>query len=214
MLVAAVISAGCAEPQIPQTVTPTTDAAPLETVTVDPLGEALDDAVNVLIASLDEINAVLATNATDADTLDATAQSALELLVFADDAVFPQARPKTERNATGNDRLSVVSNAARAFGGHRGDMIINALRDTLAGDLGGWERDPAGMRNDALSAYGATVQATQAKAAALPAGGMRAIAWIAFATSQDSPAVIHEAFMYAQTHLEIVAFSVRAANAT
>jgi len=214
VLIAAVMMAGCAEPNIPQNDTTTAEAPTGETPDADPLSDALDHAVELLISSLDDINNVLATDATDLDTLHATAQMALELLVFADDAVFPSTRPETERDATGNDQLTVVLNAARTFDGHRGDMVMNALRDTLAGDLGSWERDPVGMRTTALSAYGTTVQTTKDTAAALPADGMRAVAWIAFAASQNAPDVIKDAFIAAQTHLEIVTFGVLAANAT
>ncbi|MEX2533178.1 MAG: hypothetical protein WD360_04365 [Nitriliruptoraceae bacterium] len=214
VLIATVIMAGCAEPHIPQGDASPPDTPLRETADVDPLDKALDDAVDLLITALDDINNLLATDATERDTLHTSGQTALELLVFANDAVFPSARPETERNATGNDRLTVVMNAARASGSHRGDMVMNALRDTLAGDLGSWERDPVGMRTTALSAYGATFETTKDAVATLPADGMRAVAWIAFAVNHDSPEVIKDAFITAQTHLEIVTFSVRAANAT
>lgn len=214
VVVAAVIMAGCAEPPIPQGDTTPPDTPPRQTAQIDPLGEALDAAVDLLTAALNDIHDVLATDASDPDALHANGQAALELLVFANDAVFPSARPDTERDATGNDQLTVVLNAARAAGGHRGDMVVNAIRDTLAGDLGSWERDPVGMRTTALSAYGATVEITKDTVAALPADGMRAVAWIAFAMNHDSPEVIKDAFVMAQTHLEIVTFSVLAANAT
>ena len=140
------------------------------------------------------------------------ADTALDLLLFTENAVFPVARPGAERDATGNDGLSVVLNAARQKGGFRADMVTSALRDTLAGDLGAWERDPDGMRTQALTAYGPTVTDTTRQVAALDADGMRAIAWIAFARTQQSPAVIRDAFDAAQTHLAIVILSLQLAN--
>lgn len=213
-IVAAMLMAGCAEPDIPQGSTETLDAAPRQQVEVDQLGEALNQAVEQLIGAIAQIDTLLATPSTNRDALQTAAANALQLLVFADDAVFPSASTASERDAAGNDAFSVTLNAARAHGGDRGDMVMNALRDTLAGDLGGWERDPAGMRTTALEAYGPTVLATKDAVTALPADGMRAIGWLSFAVNQNSPDAIKDALVNAQAHLEIVTFGVSAANAT
>lgn len=210
----ALVLASCAEPLIPQGDAQTLDTAPEELVAVDAPTVALDDAVALLVAALNEIDMLLTTNAIDAATLNQATQTALQQLVYATDAVFPTARSSTERDATGNDAFSVVLQAARAHGGQRGDMVTNAMRDTLAGDLGGWERDPAGMRTQALTSYGETLLATKDAVSTLPADGMRAVAWLAFALTQSSPEVIRDALTNAQIHLEIVTVSVVTANAT
>ncbi len=210
---AALFSAGCAEPQIPQIDTTPSDNAAQQLDETDQLGDALSDAITDLLDTLTAINTVLATGATDTESLHAAANTALDLLLFNDPAVFPATPGDSERDGSGDDLLTVVLTTARQKGGLKADMVTSALRDTLAGDLGAWERDPESMRTVALTAFGTTPALTTQRAAQLQADGMRAIAWLAFARTQQSVPVIREALANAQTHLDIVAFSVQVANA-
>lgn len=209
----ALFSAGCAEPQIPQSDTTPSDNAAEALDETDQFGDALSDAITDLTGTLTAINTVLATNATDVESLKAAADTALDLLLFNNPAVFPATPGDSERDGSGDDLLTVVLTAARQKGGLNADMVTSALRDTLAGDLGAWERDPESMRTLALTAFGPTPELTTQRAAQLQADGMRAIAWLAFARTQQSVPVIREALANAQTHLDIVSFSVQVANA-
>lgn len=208
---ALLVLTACTEPSLPIADTSPADTGAEAPEDFDPLGDALSDAIDTLTGRLNDIHALLATDATAAASLRDTADDALDLLLYADDAVFPSPRETAERDATGNDLLSVVLTSARQKGGTRADMVTSAVRDTLTGDLGAWERDPVGMRQTALAAAGPSAAVTAERVQELEADGMRAIAWIAFARTQQSPETIRNAFMHAQTHLEIVTFSVQLA---
>lgn len=212
VMLASVWLSACAEPTIPLTDPAQEDTAGAQPEQFDPLGDALTDAVNQLTVAIGEIQTQLAVTSSDTSVLHAAADAALQLLLDADVSVFPKPRTTAERDTASDDLLSVILTAARQVGGARGDTVTAAVRDSLAGDLGAWERDPEGMREQALTAFGGDLDQTRQAVSMLDADGMRAIAWLAFARQQTSPDTIQTAFANATVHLDIVVLSVAAAQ--
>lgn len=212
LLVISLLAVGCAEPEIPRDEPTGPDAASTQPEQFDPLGDALTASVDQLTRTVQQIQTLLATTSTDVTELTVAANDALDLLLYADGSVYPRPRAASERDTSGRDLLSEVLTAARNVGGTRGDTVTSAVRDTLAGDLGGWERDPDGMRRQALDAARDTVDATRTAVGGLDADGMRAVAWLVFASRQYSPDTIRTAFDTAAVHLDMVVLSVAAAH--
>lgn len=202
----------CAEPDIPVTDTTHADTAGEQPEQFDPLGDALTEAVNTLVTAVEQVQTLINVTSTDTAVLHAAADAALTLLLDADVSVFPKPRVTAERDTASDDLLSQVLTAARQVGGARGGNVTAAVSDSVAGDLGAWERDPDGMRQQALTAFGDTIETTADAVGLLEADGMRAIAWLAFAKEQNAADTIRTAFVNASVHLDIVLLSVAAAH--
>jgi hypothetical protein len=138
---------------------PTADPseAPIASATPDPARDALLVEVRRLGATVDGARDALA-GALESDATSGarrSGQEALELLV-ADDGpgdvtedelrpLFPSASLERDDVLDAPDQLTNTLTAARDVGGTLGRAVVDLLRDPVAGDLGSWERDPAGV---------------------------------------------------------------------
>ncbi|HSK23904.1 MAG TPA: hypothetical protein VK906_12035 [Egicoccus sp.] len=189
--------AGCAEPSLPSEPEATDVEAPTETPTPEPERAELVAAVDELVLSLERARDLLleAADEVGAPAGREAADGALaQLVVGLGDtepegrAVFPSVTSE-ERGGDGDadDALTLALTAASEAGGALGQAVADALRDPLAGDLGSWQRDPAGLVDLArqVGAEAGDLDAMDAAVRELPGEGTRAIAWAMLAA--DAP---------------------------
>jgi hypothetical protein len=213
--------AACAEPELADPV-PDEPAieAPATPETPEPSSQELlaatEDLTSVLTEARDHLSAAATADGID-EARDA-ANGALGLLVADPDAetdtttVFPGATSEA-RGGSGeaSDALTLTLSAAQEAGGAVGRRVVDALRDPLAGDLGLWQRDPAGLlaqlRQDVADA--GDLAATEQAVLSIPGDGTRALAWTLLAVDADD---LDDLQAYAErgaTHLEFAVDAVR-----
>jgi hypothetical protein len=209
---AAVGTFACAEPALPDTPQGEGAEQPVEASAPDPARDALLAQLGDLRATVANARDELAAALEPADA--ATARRAGDrtlawLLEGAGDedvaALFPSTT--TERGDLGSDDvLTLTLTAARDAGGTLGRSALELLRDPVAGDLGTWQRDPAGV----IASVQATTDAAGDLAAReravleLPGEGTRALAWTlltAEARSTDDAAAYAERGI---AHLDLI----------
>ncbi|MFA9432360.1 hypothetical protein [Egicoccus sp. AB-alg2] len=214
---------GCAEPQLPDQPSAEGAEAPAEQATPQPERDALLAATNELTAAVEQARDLLteAGQAPEPAAARQAAQQALAVLVDGAGSGTPPGRPifpgttVEERGGAGeaDDALTLALTAANDAGGSLGRGVADALRDPLAGDLGAWQRDPAGMValvEEQMDGVG-DLESAEQLVRELPGDGTRALAWAyltAGATTMD------DAARYAErgaAHLEIVLVAVDAA---
>lgn len=215
--IVAVLAASCAEPDLAESAPPPGDS---EDVLSEP---ALDPARDSLIATLASLTDTLAeaqaeldeAAAADGSAADARTASdaALELLLDDPDrvspeqpALFPARTTERDEPADRDDLLSTTLTAAREAGGPLGRATVEVLREPIGGDLGAWEQDAEGMVATASAAVqGARdADAVAEEVLALPADGVRALAWTLLATGAEDPSVTRDAAARASAHLAVV----------
>ncbi|MBS3940294.1 MAG: hypothetical protein KG028_04960 [Actinobacteria bacterium] len=213
---------GCAEPSLPSEPATPEAEAPTETPTPEPDRAELVAMVGELVGSLERARDLLieAAEADDPDTASRAADQALaQLVVGLGDAepegraVFPGVTSQ-ERGGSGDadDALTLALTAASDAGGRLGDEVSDVLRDPLAGDLGSWQRDPAGLVELArqVGAADGDLDATEAAVLELPGEGTRAIAWAMLAADAQGADVATYAERGA-THLDFALEALQAA---
>jgi hypothetical protein len=216
LLVLLVTATGCAEPALPEAGEGEDAPQPVEAQMPEPgrdeLVARLGELRTAVAAARDELAA--ATEVSDASAAEGGAR-AVALLVDApeldgDDAatapVFPSTTTERGSIEGADDLLSVTLTAARDAGGELGRATLELLRDPLAGDLGNWQQDPAGVVAAVRSTAdrGGDLQALERAVLELPGEGTRALAW-ALLTSEASDG--EAATAYAErgvAHLELV----------
>ncbi|MFA9444115.1 hypothetical protein [Egicoccus sp. AB-alg6-2] len=213
----------CAEPRLSDQPEAEATEAPAEIATPEPAREDLIDATRDLLASL-EVARDRLVEAAGAEQLAPARQAADEALAHlvadagADLAegrpVFPSVTSE-QRGGSGeaDDAFTLALTAANDAGGTIGRNVADALRDPLAGDLGAWQRDPAGLLALAgeVASGGGDLHTTEAAVRELPGEGTRAIAWTMLAAEADS---IDEVTAYAErgaTHLDFAVAALEAA---
>lgn len=212
----AVVTIGCAEPeQDPR-------AAPTQT---PPAGNDVDvetDEHRELHAALEEVSLVLsriedqledATQAEDLSEAHGASDDALALLIAdgtAETALLPSQTLERSVSASSPDLLNVTINLAHDVGGVLGQTITELMRDPVAGDLGGWQRDAGGMVNRAERAGSEHLDLLRMEAEILALDGeaSRALAWTYAIRSADDVARAHEAAERALAHVEIMLVAV------
>lgn len=214
---------GCAEPSVPTEPEPAEVEAPTESPTPEPEQAQLMATVGELVASLERARDLLVEAADGADTASgrAAADTALaQLVVGLGDGdpegppVFPSVTAE-ERGGSGtaDDALTLALTAANDAGGTLGDDVSDVLRDPLAGDLGAWQRDPAGLVELARQA-GATpgdLDAVEEAVFELPGEGTRAIAWAMLAADANRDDDVAAYAERAATHLDFALDALRSA---
>lgn len=211
-IVVAGLLGACAEPPLagsPPTVgadEPTTAEAP------DPVRDELVERVEALRTGVTDARGALvrAADASGPGAAEAAAQDALAHLLHdpAGDGtvgLFPATSSERERDDQ-DDLLTAVSSLAREAGGSLGRAVVEVLRDPVAGDLGAWERDAAGMLERARAAVDgvADVDEGVADVRALPGDGTRALAWLLLAAEGADPELVRAAAARADAHLAVV----------
>lgn len=215
--------AGCAEPSLPSEPEAADVEAPTETPTPEPERAELVAAVDELVASLQRARDLLleAAEAGSATAAREAADGALaQLVVGLGDArpegraVFPSVTSE-ERGGDGDadDALTLALTAASEAGGTLGQAIADALRDPLAGDLGSWQRDPAGLVDLArqVGADGGDLDALDAAVRELPGEGTRAIAWAMLAADTSDGDKVAAYAERGATHLDFALEALRTA---
>jgi hypothetical protein len=179
--------------------------SPIAASVPDPAQVALADSVDDLIASVtaarDGLDA--AVDAGSADAARGAAADALTALVHDPDRsqddprpLFPSQTLERDDELEAEDQLTRTLTAARDAG-TEGGRVLDLLRDPIAGDLGAWQRDPAGMLDaiDAATAAASELEALELAVGELAGLGTRAIAWTRLAAEAGS---VDDAAAYAE----------------
>lgn len=214
LLVATALSAaslaGCS---LPTTATPAPATDPSEA----PIGSSTPDPARAsLAAEVADLRATItAARESFADALDATpaaaadaAEATLEMLVAevgATDAdlgdgprpLFPAETLDRGEDGDAADQLTATLTVARDVGGTVGNTVVDLLRDPIAGDLGAWQRDAAGVLAaiDTTIASATSLEELELAIGELPGLGARAIAWARLTAEASST---DEATAYAE----------------
>jgi hypothetical protein len=214
------LGAACTEPDLAAT-------APEAADTADVLSEpALDPARDALVETLESLSATLAAaqgeldvaaasdDAREARTAADTALALLlddpETLATDDPALFPARTTEREEAAERDDLLSATLTAAREAGGPLGRATVETLREPVAGDLGAWERDAEGVVASAAAAVQGARQVDPVadQVLALPADGLRALAWTLLATETRDVELTRTAAARASAHVAVALIGV------
>ncbi len=202
---------GCTDPQITEPEVPEgAEEAPPEEEEPDVDREQLEEQIDRFAGAIADIREQLAP-ALDTDdlvTVQQAADAAYDAMVAGEDGqgLFPADIGEQERDSASEDMLTETLSIARERGGELGRATVEMLRDPVAGDIGSWERDPAGM----LAATLTTVQDIDDLDAGIEAvsqldgDGTRAIAWLALARDADDAALAADAAERADGHLGII----------
>jgi hypothetical protein len=207
----------CAEPALPEANDGEGAEQPVEAQSPDPGRDALiarlQELRTTVAATRDELASAM--DAPDAASARRSGDRAVTLLVDApelegEDAAPSHLFPSTtvERGSIegADDLLTATLTAARDAGGSLGRAALELLRDPLAGDLGSWQQDPAGV----VAAVRATIATSgdlptlERAVMELPGEGTRALAW-ALLTAEARHRDV--AVAYAErgvTHLELI----------
>jgi hypothetical protein len=156
--VVAMLGAGCSvADEAPAGPATDPSEAPIASSTPDPARDALVVEVRRLTATVAAAREELAT-ALDAEGPTAARQAGRDTLALLvaesgpDDTTGDEVRPLFPAESLGRDdlldapdQLTNTLTAARDVGGALGRAVVDLLRDPVAGDLGSWERDAAGV---------------------------------------------------------------------
>lgn len=218
--VTTLVLAGCAEPDLPPDEPEQTPAVAEEQI--DELED--DEELRALLAelweTLDVARDALLT-AQEASTLteaDPAVQRALAALLVDPDAgtgdagaaavtpLLPSETVDRAGSATAPDLLSTTLSLAQALAGSLGRDTADVLRDPIAGDLGAWQHDPAGMvaLAEDTAASATSIEALEPAILDLDGEGTRAIAWTFVARDADDLAVVQQAAERALTHVDLM----------
>lgn len=215
--IVAFLAASCAEPDLAESAPPESDSDDvLSEPALDPARDTLIESLATLTDTLARAQAALET-AADADGsatgARTAADAALELLLDDPDrpssdqpSLFPARTTERDEPADRDDLLSTTLTAAREAGGPLGRGTVEVLREPVGGDLGAWEQDAEGVVATASAAVqGARdTDAVAEEVLALPADGLRALAWTLLATRSEDPTVTRDAADRASAHLAVV----------
>jgi hypothetical protein len=215
---------GCAEPTLPDGPSAEEAEQPLETRMPDPAGDQLMAQLALLRGTVASAHDHLeeAADAEDAATRTRAAEAAVAQLVDAPElgvvgaepaehpVLFPTTTDERGETGDGEDALTATLMLAREASGPLGQAVLGMLRDPVAGDIGSWQRDPAGMVEWTRSQAAVTGDLATREAAVLelPGEGTRALAWATMAAGTGSG---DEASAYAQrgaAHLAVVLIAI------
>ncbi len=201
---------GCTDPQLADPEAPEGAEAPPEEEEPDVDREQLEEQIDRFAALVADVRDDLAPalDSDDRTTVQQAAEAAYGSMVAEEDGqgLFPSDIGEQERDSAGEDVLTETLSIARERGGELGRATVEMLRDPVAGDIGSWERDPAGM----LAATLATVQDVDdldeaiAAVSELDGDGTRAIAWLALARDSDDATLAADAAERADGHLGVI----------
>ncbi len=224
-----VLVTGCAEPEVPL------DAEPDPVVAEDPVEEPDDsDELREHLAGLQATLSTIREALLDAEAAGsveaagtAIARARTALVAEADDPAPDGAAPElpllpaetVERtgSAAMPDLLTTTLTLAQDVGGALGRDTAAILRDPIAGDLGAWQRDPAGMVGLAreVATSSTDVPALEVAILELDGEGTRALAWTFVAEVAADPEqddadldLVHAAAERARAHIELIALAI------
>lgn len=222
------VLAACAEPDLSDP--EAADEAPteVEDPVLDPARDTLIEEVDALratvVAASDALDAVM--SASDVAAARTAGRTATANLV--DDPAVSRGAEATgrpvfpvrtdERGSAGedDDALTALTTAARNASGPLGGAVTDLLRDPIAGDVGAWSRDPAGMVDLARTAASSSTELPELERAILelPGEGTRALAWCLLVSDASD---LEAAAAYAergQAHLDLIVAAIDALDTT
>ena len=183
-LLLAVVASACLDPLEDDSDEGSAPEAPLGSETPDPAGEVLAQEVERIVELLDQARDLLL-EAAEAEDL-STAKSAaarVEQVLIGDpgqgDVLFPVETLDRGGLSGRDDLMTRTLTAARDRGGEDGRIATETLRDLVAGDLGGWQRDAEGMVAwvDDVAVERSSLEETEQAVRELPGGGTQALAY-------------------------------------
>ncbi|MDX1511324.1 MAG: hypothetical protein R3249_08255 [Nitriliruptorales bacterium] len=200
---------------------PTTSPSLLGASPADPAAPAVVESVGELRQHVDQTIAALADVAADDLSQQRAVAARASRALTANDAfgigAEPHGRPLLPGPATDreevidwNDLLTDALRAGREVGG---DQLLAVLSDPIAGDLGAWQRDPAGVYEAVQQViHQATpdLEETEDLVATLDGQALRALAWTELASDAGSVEEAAALIERAIAHLSIVADALRA----
>ncbi len=195
------------------------DRQPVDEPELDALRAAVDILVATTTAARDQLETARQGGDRDAAATAVALLTADERLrtVAAPDLPPLLPGPETSRQETIDygDAFTLATEAARDAGGALGGEVARVLGDTIAGDVGAWQRDAEGVL-DAVDdvATGRDVPAAEPAVLALAGEGTRALAWALFAARGDDPATVTAAAERALAHLDLILSALRDAAPT
>jgi hypothetical protein len=184
-LLAAVLCTGCLDPLEDDDVAGDAPQAPLGSEALNPAMDVLAEEVDRLVALLTEARDLLRTaaEADDLGTAKRAAERTEQALIGAPgdgDALFPVETLDRGSLSDRDDLMSRTLTAAREAGGDEGRAVTESIRDLLAGDLGGWQRDAEGMVDwaEEVAVERESMDAVEHAVLELPGGGTQALAYV------------------------------------
>lgn len=213
LLAGALALGACNEPRLEQGDDPVGDEEPA-TGSAEPEQQELLAHLDQLAAAVDLARDELATATDTEDAATAETAVARALAALLEDPSTPTDPPAllpattTDRgDAGGSDALTTTLTLARETGGELGSATVDVLRFPIAGDLGAWERDPAGMIASVEDAIGGaqTLDQREESVLRLPGDATRALAWTMAADRARTLGDRRLAAERAVAHLDIVA---------
>ncbi|MFP4311539.1 MAG: 50S ribosomal protein L11 methyltransferase [Nitriliruptoraceae bacterium] len=128
-------------------------------------------------------------------------------------ALFPSETLERDERAEEPAQLTELLARAREVGGSLGRSVVENLRDPIAGDLGAWERDAAGVVARARDATdGVTEESTALeRVLALDGEGPRAIAWLSLAGRTEAEDLARRAVELTRDHVEVMVIALQLA---
>jgi hypothetical protein len=215
VVAAALGTAACTEPMLQEPAPADADAEPIpDPGTVAEADEALIEALAQMTASVEEARAQLLDAAAADDLAAGRAAGGRALARLLDEggaagALLPATETDRTTSGTSRDALTRTLTAARDAGTALGRTTVEVLRDPVAGDLGAWQRDPAGMVAAVESELetprdGADLDALEGAVLSLPGDATRALAWTLLVTRTDDLATLRGAAERGAAHLTVV----------
>lgn len=130
--------------------------------------------------------------------------------------LLPSETVERSDSATTGDLLNATLTLAGDLGGELGRDVADVLRDPIAGDLGAWQRDPAGMVGLAAETAQTSddIAALERAIMGLEGEGTRALAWTFVVTEATELAVARDAAERALAHVELMLFAVEDVGGT
>lgn len=114
--------------------------------------------------------------------------------------------PVTSRQETVDygDSFTAAFEAARDAGGSLAADARRVLSDTVAGDLGAWQRDAGGVLDTASDAARGDLETAETRILELAGEGTRALAWTLYAARADDADGVSAAAERALAHLDLI----------
>jgi hypothetical protein len=211
LALAAALSVGCLDPLDDDTDAQGAPSAPLGSEMPDPAAALLAEEVDELVALLTDTGEQLQTaaEAGDLGSAQAAAARAEERLIGDPEeggtVLFPVEDLDRGELSDREDLLTRTLTAAREAGGDDGRDVTEGVRDLLAGDLGGWQRDPDGMvaMADDAAVPRDSLEEVERAVFELPGGGTQALAYILLISRTGSLERAHAYAERAAAHLEV-----------
>jgi len=215
-----VLVAGCAEPSLIETDEAIMGELPElgEDLSVD-LGPAREQiaALSDLLHQIDEALAT-AQDSGDATSARAAGATALDLLVTRDDSTESALLPHvSEDRATTSENPAVMFTALSAAGetgGSVGTDLRAIIADSLAGDLGAWQRDAAGMVAWAREVADPSLplDTLESNVLELPGEGLRALTWTLLLVDATDVELAQAYALRARAHIGLVSGALDSIN--